>query len=230
MLAFIPEASPDPERSSPRGGRTDRRRWWPVLDRCDGDGPGVDDGFPCFGCVAHPGSARRAVGVGGSTRGAAPVSSGPGGCRPMSMSTRWRSAYPPPTGDPARHALKGRRNLGALRANFGRGRGRAASSCRGSSYRRSRRRDRPRSVVVMRSRCRRLRLDPAKLVARVARRRGSTTQPDAVPPRRRASRPAARFTDWCLDTTAFVGKYEVANRVCALQIRPTGPALTERHR
>lgn len=117
--------------------------------------------------------------------------------------------YPPPTGDPARHALKAR-NLGALRANFGAvgalclvvsgvvdaGRGPEIDLV-GSD-----------EITVCR-----LRVDPAELVARLARRRGSTAQPDAAL-REGELLDQSTFTDWCVDTTGL-SVDEVANRVCA---------------
>ena len=117
--------------------------------------------------------------------------------------------YPSPTGDPARHALKAR-NLGALRANFGA----AGARCLVVSG------------VVDASRgpeidlvggdqitvCR-LRVDPAELVTRLGRRRGSTAQPDAAL-REGELLDQSMFTDWCVDTTGL-SVDEVANRVCA---------------
>jgi hypothetical protein len=117
--------------------------------------------------------------------------------------------YPPPTGDAARHDLKAR-NLGALRANFGAAGARClvvsgvVDAARG-----------PEIDLVGGDQiavCR-LRVDPAELVPRVAKRRGSTAQPDAVL-REGEFLDQSTFTDWCVDTTGL-SVDEVANRVCA---------------
>ncbi len=178
-------------------------RWWPVPDRCDVDGR-VSTMVPVLWLCGPPGAGKTAVGWEVYTR-----------------LVRARRApayvdvdqvgicYPPPTGDPARHALKAR-NLGALRANFGAagarclvvsgvvdaGRGPEIDLVGGDE------------VTVCR-----LRLAPAELVARVAGRRGSTTQPDAAL-REGELLDQSTFTDWCVDTTGL-SVAEVANRVCA---------------
>jgi hypothetical protein len=117
--------------------------------------------------------------------------------------------YPPPAGDPARHALKAR-NLGALRGNFrgagarclvvsgvvDAGRGPEIDLVGGDG------------ITVCR-----LRVDPAELVTRVAGRGGSTAQPDAAL-REGELLDQSTFTDWCVDTTGL-SVDEVANRVCA---------------
>jgi hypothetical protein len=59
----------------------------------------------------------------------------------------------------------------------------------------------------------RLRVDPAELVTRVARRRGSTAQADAAL-REGEFLDQSTFTDLCVDTTGL-SVNEVANRVCA---------------
>ncbi len=178
-------------------------RWCPVLERCDLDGR-VSTMVPVLWLCGPPGVGKTAVGWEVYTR-----------------LVRARRApayvdvdqvgicYPPPTGDPGRHALKAR-NLGALRAHFGAagirclvvsgvvdaGRGPEMDLVGGDQ------------IAVCR-----LRVDPAELVARVARRRGSTAQPDAAL-REGEFLDQSTFTDWCVDTTGL-SVDEVANRVWA---------------
>jgi adenylylsulfate kinase-like enzyme len=125
--------------------------------------------------------------------------------------------YPPPTGDPARHALKAR-NLGALRAAFGAAGARCLVVSGVVDARRGPEIDlvggEPITVC-------RLRVDPAELVARMVGRGGSTAQPDAAV-RDGELLDQSTFTDWCVDT-AGSSVEEVANRVCA-QIGDWPPA------
>jgi adenylylsulfate kinase-like enzyme len=178
-------------------------RWRPVLDTRDLDGR-VSTMVPVLWLGGPPGVGKTAVAwevytrLVRARRAPAYVDADQVGI-----------CYPPPTGDPARHALKAR-NLGALRANFGA----AGARCLVVSG------------VVDASRgpeidfvggdqitvCR-LRVDPAELLARVARRRGSAAQPDAAV-REGEFLDQSTFTDWCVDTTGLSVE-EVANRVCA---------------